>query len=134
MKILLLLTSLFLICGCSTIMTKSSQPISFSSEPEGATVFINQTERCITPDTIEVKKARGKQMVTYTLNGYYDVDFALNKSVSEMTLGNFVFGGVIGAGVDAWTGKISKYDDSVHVVMTPLSQPKPEPAVDQGKR
>ena len=94
-------------------------------DSQGASVEINDVPSGITPETIMVKRARGKQMVTYTRDGYHAVTFPLDMSLAGMTFGNIIFCGLVGLGVDAWTGKCSNYEDSVHIVMTPLSEPKP---------
>jgi hypothetical protein len=109
--------------GCATIVKDDSQPVAFSSDPQGATVSINNVARGTTPTTVMVKRARQKQMVQYHLLGYETVVFPLGKSVAGMTFGNIIFGGVIGVGVDIATGKATNYEDSVHVKMIPVHLP-----------
>jgi hypothetical protein len=109
--------------GCATIVKDDSQPVAFSSDPQGATVSINNVARGTTPTTVMVKRARQKQMVQYDLLGYETVVFPLGKSVAGMTFGNIIFGGVIGVGVDIATGKATNYEDSVHVKMIPVHLP-----------
>lgn len=118
--------SVALLGGCATIVKDDSQPVAFSSEPEGATVEINSIPRGKTPTTIMLKREYGKQIVGFKLDGYHPISFKLKKSLAGMTFGNIIFGGVIGVGVDVATGKATNYEDAVHVMMTPLSEPKPE--------
>ena len=67
-------------------------------------------------------------MVRYELKGYRTETFRLGKSVSGMTFGNIIFGGLIGAGVDIASGKATNYEDSVHVKMIPLDSTETTPA------
>ena len=66
-------------------------------------------------------------MIRYELKGYRTETFRLGKSVSGMTFGNIIFGGLIGAGVDIASGKATNYEDSVHVKMIPLDSPEADP-------
>jgi len=107
--------------GCATIVKDDSQPVAFSSDPQGATISINGIPRGTTPTTIMVKRSRKKQMIQYDLVGYKSEIFPLDKSVAGMTFGNIIFGGLIGVGVDIATGKATNYEDSVQVKLTPLN-------------
>ena len=75
-----------------------------------------------------IKRSSKRQMVRYELEGYRTETFRLGKSVSGMTFGNIIFGGLIGAGVDIASGKATNYEDSVHVKMIPLDSTKTTPA------
>ena len=67
-----------------------------------------------------VKRKFGKSIITISKEGYETEQFDLEKSVSGMTFGNIIFGGIIGAGVDVATGKATNYQDSVHVKLRPI--------------
>lgn len=114
--------------GCATITKDDSQPVAFRSEPQGAVVSINNIPRGTTPTTIMIKRSSKRQMIRYELEGYRTETFRLGKSVSGMTVGNIIFGGLIGAGVDIASGKATNYEDSVHVKMIPLDSPEADPA------
>ncbi|HAE12481.1 MAG TPA: hypothetical protein DCG39_12655 [Opitutae bacterium] len=105
--------------SCATITKDDSQPVAFSSDPQGAEVAINQIPRGTTPTTIMVKRKFGKSIITISKEGYETEQFDLEKSVSGMTFGNIIFGGLIGAGVDVATGKATNYQDSVHIKLRP---------------
>lgn len=108
--------------GCATIVKDDSQPVSFGSEPDGALVRIDSVSKGKTPTTIMVERQMGEVIVSFELEGYKTETFPLDESISAMTLGNIVFGGVIGLAVDASTGKNTNYVDSVHVDLIPLSR------------
>lgn len=122
-RIILVLAIGLLHVGCATIVRDDSQPVSFSSEPQGATVSLNGVPRGVTPTTIMVPRQRKEVMVQMDLAGYRSESFSLDKSVAAMTFGNILFGGIIGVGVDYATGKGSNYEDSVHVELVPLDAP-----------
>lgn len=111
--------------GCATIVKDDSQPVAFSSDPQGSTVSINGIPRETTPTTMMIKRQNQAQMVTFELTDYHPVTFKLEKSMAGMVWGNIIFGGVVGAVVDASSGKGINYEDSVHVKMIPLSEPPP---------
>jgi uncharacterized protein YceK len=115
--------AMVLLSGCATIVRDDSQPVSFSSDPQGATVLIDGTKKGITPTTIMVKRKASKQFVRYDLVGYKSHTFTLEESISGMVLGNIIFGGVVGVIVDFVSGKGTNYQDSVHVRLTPSGQP-----------
>ena len=111
--------------SCATITKDDSQPVSFSSEPQGAEVSLNNIPVGTTPTTVMVKRKFGKTRVTYAKEGYETQTFPLDKSVAAMTFGNIIFGGFIGAGVDVATGKATNYQDSVHVKLIPKDGSSP---------
>ena len=114
--------------SCATITKDDSQPVSFSSEPQGADVSLNSIPVGTTPTTVMVKRKMGKTLVTYEKEGYKTQTFPLDKSVAGMTFGNIIFGGLIGVGVDVATGKATNYQDSVHVKLIPEGDTSPTPS------
>jgi hypothetical protein len=109
--------------GCATITKSESQPVAFSSEPQGATVSINGVPSGITPVTIMIERKYGAQMGTMALDGYKTEQFKLQKHVAGMTFGNIIFCpavAIIGVGVDAATGKATNYQEAVQVKLIPL--------------
>lgn len=127
--IAILVCSIALLSGCATIVKDDSQPVAFSSDPQGATVSINSVPRGVTPTTIMVRRSRKSQIVQYDMAGYKSQQFTLGKSVAGMTFGNIIFGGIIGVGVDIASGKATNYEDSVHVKMIPVEVAKEPEAI-----
>jgi hypothetical protein len=121
MRILLLTSFLCILSGCATIVKDDSQPVAFSSEPQDAIIRLNNMPIGKTPSTIMVKRKMGETMIEISKDGYKTEAFPLDKSVASMTFGNIIFGGLIGIGVDAATGKNTNYVDSVHVNLIPLN-------------
>lgn len=112
-----------LTAGCATITKSESQPVAFSSEPQGATVSINGVPSGITPVTIMVTRKYGDQTCAIARDGYQTEQFKLQKHVAGMTFGNIIFCpavAIIGVGVDVATGKATNYQESVQVKLIPL--------------
>lgn len=122
---ILSLSSLFIFSSCATIVKDDSQPVAFSSDPQDAIVRLNNMPVARTPSTVMVKRQNKAVMVSFEKEGYKTETFILEKSVASMTAGNIIFGGIIGIGVDAATGKGTNYIDSVHVILTPNTAEEP---------
>jgi len=101
--------------GCATIVSKSTQTMTLTSVPDGATVRITNksgvaVNSSSTPSTVTLKKGRGYfKPETYTLSfskeGYRPVDITVRGSVNGWYFGNVIFGGLIGLlAVDPATG------------------------------
>jgi len=102
------LTAVFLLAGCATIFSGTSDDIRFQSEPSEATIVIDGVERGETPKTVTVSRdALNDKKVTLRKEGYEDQVFRLQKdfaTVAILNLGNFLFWGV-----DLLTGALFKY-------------------------
>ena len=115
--------------GCATLTKSDSQPVAFSTDPQGAIVSINNIPRGTTPVTIMMSKHYGDQMVGLQKEGYRTEQFKLQKHVAGMTFGNIIFGGIIGIAVDTASGKGMNYEESVQVKLIPLESVKVAPAL-----
>jgi uncharacterized protein YceK len=116
-KIILFVQFIFL-SGCATVMNHDGQPIYFSSEPQGATVKVNGIQKGVTPTTILLKASNNKKVITYELDGFRTRTFELDKEFNTNIIGNVIFGGIIGIGIDTVTGNSQKYtEQSYHLIM-----------------
>ncbi|QBJ84841.1 PEGA domain-containing protein [Chryseobacterium gleum] len=95
--------------SCATIFTGTRDPITFSSNPEGATVFHKGIEKCTTPCTVKISRSLSKQTVTFEKEGFEKKEVKLTKNFNAVTLLNIILGGAIGVGIDAATGSLTKY-------------------------
>jgi len=100
--------------SCATIFTGSKDSITFNSQPEGAKVVFQGTEKCVTPCTAEFQRSLGKRFVEIKKEGYETKELKLEKSFNPVTLLNLLFGGIIGFGIDLGTGAFVKYDPKVY--------------------
>ncbi|MFB6230178.1 MAG: PEGA domain-containing protein [Salinibacter sp.] len=97
----------FLLVGCATLFSGTSDQIKFESEPSGAEVVIDGIERGTTPTTITVSRDINDKRVTLQKEGYSDKVFRLQKefaTVAILNLGNPLFWGI-----DVLTGALFKY-------------------------
>jgi len=102
--------------SCATILTGTKDKITFNTTPEGAKVMHKGVEKCITPCTAEIPRSLSKQMVTFEKEGFNSKEMKLTKSFNPVSLVNILLGGVIGVGIDAATGSLTKYSPKAYKV------------------
>ena len=95
--------------SCASIITGTSDKISFTSQPEGAKVFHKGIEKCKTPCEAKISRSLSKQTITFQKEGYVSQEVQLTKKFNPVTLLNIILGGAIGVGIDAATGSLTKY-------------------------
>ncbi len=108
---------MFMLTGCATILNDDHKMVSFSSEPAEATVMVDGVAMGKTPCVIPVPRKGGDKFITYELMGYKTLIVKLDNKIGGEGFGNIIFGGFIGAGIDAATGRAGTYQDSLHVVL-----------------
>jgi hypothetical protein len=74
-----------------------------------------------TPGVMHVGKAAGGISVQCRLEGYQDTVGSVASEFQAATLGNIILGGLIGVVVDAASGAMSKYPESVTFTLVPLA-------------
>jgi hypothetical protein len=122
---LLAVLSLSLVTGgCATITTGGFQTISVMTEPEGADCTFARDGIVIarvnpTPGAVLVGKGSGPIAVLCRKDGYHDTAGTTGSEFQAMTLGNILLGGLIGVIVDAGSGAMMKYPESVTFVLVP---------------
>ena len=112
---------LVLSCGCATIINGPRQMIVFTSEPDGATILINNSPHGVTPASImvETKQDHG---VVLRKDGYRHHVSELRRKVSGWTFGNLLFGGIIGFIVDAISGANFELEPkAIHAILEPAA-------------
>lgn len=110
-----ILASALAISGCATLFTGSSDTISFSSEPPGASVLIDGLTVGTTPVTVPVRRSGlGDRQVTIQLEGYQPRTFTLSKKFNAVSILNL--GNVLGWGIDVATGAVMSYDRKNYTV------------------
>ncbi|MBA5247233.1 hypothetical protein H1R16_06800 [Marnyiella aurantia] len=102
--------------SCATILTGTSDDVSFKSEPAGATVFVKNIEKCQTPCIVSVQRTLSKSTAEIKLDGYQDQSVKLEKTFNPVSLVNILIGGAIGVAVDAATGSLTKYQKKTYEV------------------
>ena len=105
--LLLLAAIATLSTGCATITRGSTQAITITSQPTGATVSMSNGERCETPCTRKFKR-KFSIALEICKAGYKTVNTDIKSQIAGAgaagMAGNVIFGGLIGVGVDVATG------------------------------
>lgn len=117
--------------GCASIVSKSQYPVTINSNPSGATVTIKnkrgaEVQKATTPTTVTLAASAGffspaNYSFQFEKEGYFPGSSSLSASMDGWyTLGNIVFGGLIGwLIVDPATGAMWKLDDTVYGNLSP---------------
>ncbi len=122
-------------CGCASVTRGTTENISISSTPPGATAELSGLDNptsCLTPCVVVVKRSAD---ITVTINkeGYEPQVIPLTKEVpgtgAAGFAGNLLVGGLIGMGVDAATGAATDHKPNpVIVTLQPAAAPTLRPA------
>ncbi|HEX6929947.1 MAG TPA: PEGA domain-containing protein [Gammaproteobacteria bacterium] len=101
------LGSIAFLVGCASIVSGTTQPISFNSTPPGATILINGADMGKTPTTLHLKRNEN-YAVSIQLEGYMPETVNITRSMNGWIFGNIIFGGLIGIVIDAASGAMYK--------------------------
>jgi len=107
-----LLTGALSLTSCATILTGTSDAITFNSTPEGAKVYESGIEKCTTPCTYKVGRSLSEKTIEVKKEGYQNKVMALDSKFNAVSVINLF--GILGWGIDAATGSIKKYDTKVY--------------------
>lgn len=114
---IVLVSVMFSLTGCATVLTGTNQKVPVSSNPAGATVSVDGAGSYTTPTTLTLQRKMDHVLV-FTKQGYRQADVRLMHVISGAVAGNILLGGLIGWGVDALTGAQYKLaPETVNVVM-----------------
>lgn len=102
MKMLVLLLMVVL-CGCATIINGTTQEVSISTTPQGASVKTTDNATCTTPCKLELARKQD-HILNISKEGYEETNLTLQHVLSGAVAGNIILGGLIGWGVDAASG------------------------------
>jgi len=119
-KLICILVLVMLISGCATICNKNLSMLTFTSEPEGATVYINDMPSGKTPLEIEVYDKK-PITVMFKKNGYENIGRTIGTSLDKKWLiFNFPIYGWI---VDLISGKFYTLNEKlIHISLEPIKQ------------
>jgi hypothetical protein len=133
---LLLAAALALPCvGCASVTRGTTENISISSTPAGATAEVTGLDvptACVTPCVVQAKRS-ADITVTVAKEGYEPQVIPLTKEIpgtgAAGFAGNLLLGGVVGMGVDAVTGAaLDHKPNPVIVTLQPVAPASSRPA------
>jgi len=78
---------------------------------------------------VTVEKSKEDIQARCTKPGWQDASAVIPSNFQGWTVGNIVFGGLIGLGVDAATGAINEYPNAFQIPMYPATPPPAPPPV-----
>jgi hypothetical protein len=104
--------------GCGALFNSGPAHVAFQSNPAGAEVWINGTNRGVTPITLDLAK-KENYTVTFRKAGFQDATVALSHKVGAGWVILDVLGGVLPVVIDAATGSwYSLTSNNVNVNLT----------------
>ncbi len=113
-----------LLPACSTIVNGTNQSVSFNTgEVTGAACDLtggsefSVNEKFTTPAVVQVPRSKKALQLDCKKAGYQDASRSVNSKIEATTGGNLLVGGIVGAGVDAATGALYKYPETVILLM-----------------
>jgi len=89
--------------GCATIIHGTTQEIDITSAPDQAEVWIDGARMGTTPTKVTLKR-NGTFQVTVKKEGYKEATVKISGTTSAWIIGNVIFGGIIGCGIDFISG------------------------------
>ena len=116
--------------GCATIVEGNDQVVHFDTNPSGATCSISRSGEGIlypsfkTPTSLSIEKDKDQLLVSCKKDGCQDKTFYTDSNFEGWTLGNLLFGGIIGLGVDAASGALNEYPSNVQIPLSCESSAK----------
>ena len=123
----LALTLASLLPACATIVDGTTQGVSISSAPSGATCNVARNGTSIgtiqTPGMVTLERSKNDLTVTCGKAGTQTVQLTQPAKFTGVTFGNVILGGLFGVVVDAASGANYRYDNQVLVVLPPAVGP-----------
>lgn len=116
----------FLVGGCATITTGTTQPIAVETDPPGADCTLKREGTVLgkvtTPGSVTIKRAGPPLVVACKKDGYEDARAVMNSQEEKATIANAIIGGWVGMMIDQSSGANSRYQPSVRVELTAMSE------------
>lgn len=111
--------------GCGALFNSGPQPVTFTSNPPGAAVWVDNVPRGQTPVMLSLSK-NDNHTILFKMDGYQEFGATINKKVSAGYVVLDILGGLFPVIIDAATGSWYKLDaNSIH---GPLAKIGGEPA------
>lgn len=114
LALVVVIFSLFL-GSCASIISGTTQEMTFQSNPDDVLVTISGKVVGKTPTTVQLDKKSG-QSVVFSKDGYKPITMQLESGMDPWFWGNIVLGGVIGSTTDGISGAVNKYSPNQYFV------------------
>jgi len=110
--------------GCASIVSDDDSTTYIETDPEKARCELHGQDfrRVVeTPDSVHLPSEAAPITVACKADGYRETAEVLDTSMDGWIIGNIIFGGIIGAAVDAARGAGQKFPPRFMVVLEPSS-------------
>ena len=131
-KILLLAAAAVSLSACSSIANGNNQAVKFhSGEVKGADCIVsggrdgNVHVELTTPSEVQIRRAKAAIDIECKKAGYQTANMSVESKMEATTGGNLIAGGFVGLGVDAMTGAMFKYPDTIMIEMLKIGATTP---------
>lgn len=135
-KLFALCALAFSLTSCATIFTATKYPVSFTTDPEGASItIVNRAGKVVfeglTPTVVKLKSSAGymkkeEYTITFTKDGYVQKTVNISAELDGWYIGNILLGGIPGMLIiDPLSGamyKIADEDQDVRETLAPDTQ------------
>ena len=138
-KRIITLSLLLLLTACASVTRSTREEFVINSDPEGAKAILSSGQTCITPCTLKLKRKHSFS-VRFEKDGFIPAEATVDSHVAATGAagfaGNVLLGGVIGAGVDVYSGATKGLSPNpLTVAMAPASGiVAPQPNMAQPER
>ena len=114
--------------ACATIVNGSSQTVTVSTTPPGATCTVDRMGARIgavaqTPGSVRLDKSKNDLSVTCSKPGFQTATVTKAPSFGGATFGNIIAGGVVGVVVDAASGANYEYPGDIRLDLAAEAAP-----------
>ena len=116
-KWLLLGTSCVFLAGCATLTQSSNVDVRIETSPSGAVCEVSTGAKVTTPGSLTLTKQCGSVTIVCKKEGYETTTRIVPSHYDKAVAGNFLFGGPLGAGVDAMTGRACTFEQNIHITL-----------------
>lgn len=128
----LIVLPLAMLSACATIVTGTSQTVTVSTEPAGATCTFDRAGSRVgavptTPGSVRLSKSGKDLSVECAKDGYETATLQQPSSFNGVTFGNVLAGGVIGFVVDASSGANFEYPADIRLALMAKAAPQSAP-------
>jgi len=112
--------------GCATLMAGGPDRFPVSTNPPGATVFVDNVPVGQTPTMVALDRQHSSGVIRIELPGFAPIAIVRTKNVNGWFWANLCFGSLIGIVVDLVTGDVKAFDDGpIAIGLTPAYGPDP---------
>ncbi len=119
-----ILPLLLVLGACATIIEGTDQTVTVLTEPPNAVCTLSRDGSVVavanpTPGTVSIEKSKDNISIVCEKDRYFNGAASLSSDFQAMTFGNIILGGVIGVVIDASSGVMNEYPESVTIVLVP---------------